>query len=325
MKLLYINTPECDYLQDTVYSGLVKILGKQNVIDTPWNFRFHFPRKKYPRNLGYNRTQFFSRLLASQRDYDVVIVASCNHFTSHIYGGMIDSLRSHVPVVFIDGGDREEIGGDFERLKSEYLYKDLEKARPFDLIFKREYLEKQDYKSNVLPLPFGINFEKLPRKNDIKKYNVSFWGVESNPIRTRALKLLEDKFDCRANGTTTNQTFKKYKRKGLFYLEELSSCKVVLNFRGAGWDTLRYWETPGMETFMISQRPQIIIPDNFENGKHVVFCKDDLSDLIELCDHYVKNDTEREKIATAGYKMAKEKHSDIARAQYVLDRIKKIL
>lgn len=90
---------------------------------------------------------------------------------------------------------------------------------------------------------------------------------------------------------------KEYTRKGLRYLEELKSCKIVLNFRGVGWDTLRYWETPAIGRFMITQRPRIVIPDNFRDGKEIVFCKDDLSDMIDLCQHYLENDEERETIA----------------------------
>ena len=63
------------------------------------------------------------------------------------------------------------------------------------------------------------------------------------------MELIQDRFDCRANGTTRNQVFKKYKRKGDFYLEELKRARITLNFRGVGWDTLRYWEVPALSGF----------------------------------------------------------------------------
>lgn len=323
-RILFINSPDTDYLQDLTYIGLCKILGAENIIDAPLHKAYHFPRKVYPRNIGYRSKNFIYRMFSNTKKYDAVIVAACSPKCFLNYLEILPTLSSDVPVIFLDGGDWPTIGGDLERLgKRGDLFTEAVKKRPFDLIFKREYLEQESYPSNVHPLPFSIDFDIYPKKKS-KKYDVSFWAVESDPIRTKALELLEDQFDCRENGTTRNQIFKKYKRKGRFYLQELSACKVVLNFRGAGWDTLRYWETPAMETFMISQKPQIVIPDNFKHGEHVVYCKDDLSDLIELCEFYIKNDELREKTATAGYKWAKEKHSDIARAQYILDQIQRL-
>ena len=122
-----------------------------------------------------------------------------------------------------------------------------------------------------------------------------------------------------------NQQFKKYARKGKFYLEELKRCKVVLNFRGVGWDTLRYWEVFGLSTFLISQKPNIVIPDEFIAGKELIYCKDDLSDLIELCEYYLKDTAAREKIAKAGFLKAKESHSTEARCNYLLRTLRSSL
>ena len=153
------------------------------------------------------------------------------------------------------------------------------------------------------------------------KYDVSFWAVESFPIRTEALKLLEDKFDCVKNGTYRNQKFSKYKRKGDFYLQELSACKIVLNLRGGGWDTLRYWEVPALGGFMITQKPGIVIPNNYEDNKHVIYCNDNLDNLIELCEYYLVNDSERVEIAKNATVHTKKYHTDIKRVEYILEKI----
>ena len=157
------------------------------------------------------------------------------------------------------------------------------------------------------------------------KYDVSFWAVESFPIRTEALKLLEDKFDCVKNGTYRNQKFSKYKRKGDFYLQELSACKIVLNLRGGGWDTLRYWEVPALGGFMITQKPGIVIPNNYEDNKHVIYCNDNLDDLIELCEYYLANESKREDIARCAATHTKEYHTDIKRVEYILNKISMLL
>ena len=85
---------------------------------------------------------------------------------------------------------------------------------------------------------------------------------------------------------------------------------------------MRYWEVPAVGSFMISQKPQFVIPNNFKHEKHIVFCQDDLSDLIELCEYYLKNDASREQIAKNGKKHLLNYHTDVKRAEYIIDIIR---
>lgn len=329
MKVLFICSQETDYLQDLLYSGLVKLLGANQVYDTPLNSRYHFVKKKYPRNLGFQtqgRLSLWRRILPIPiTEFQLVVVASCKPSTVDSYFQMMDQIPSHVPVVFVDGGDRPELGGDLKRLKSQLTLEDIEKKRPFDLIFKREFFEVYSAQKRIVPFPMAMNLDSLPQRQSLsKKYDVSFWAVESDPIRTQALKILQNHFDCLKNGTTLNQSFHKYKRTGTFYLEELSCCRIVLNFRGAGWDTLRYWEAPATGTFMITQKPQIVIPNNFVDQKQAVFCRDDLSDLVELGEYYLKNEGAREEIARNSLIHIKQYHTDVHRAKTLLEHVSSI-
>lgn len=328
-KILFIASAESDYLQDLSYRGLVELFGVDQVIDLPWNINFHWPKKEYPRNLGYkgiNFKHFVSHFRdISWQDISLVIVAAAKPDCLQKYLSLQKKIPSSVPVVFLDGGDFAEIGGDLYRLKQPQLFQEAQEQRPFDFIFKREMLTDRDYPSHVAPLVFAVPSLKISPPNYLDKdmkYQVSFWAVESDPVRSLALGLIENKFDCRENGTTKNQVFKKYKRKGLFYLQELARCKIILNFRGVGWDTLRYWEVFALSRFMISQKPKIQIPHNFENQKEIIFCKDDCSDLVELCDFYLQNEAAREQIARAGYEKARRFHTELARARYIQDTLK---
>lgn len=318
-RVLFLNTPETDYLQDLSYSGLAKTLGRGRVADHPWNPRFHLPLKAYPRNLG--RAGFaWPRIRADAGSFGLVVVGAAKPRCFQTYLDIVDRIPPSTPVAFIDGGDRPEVGGDLKRLGGWNLFLEAGRKRPFDLVFKREMVEGETYPENTHPLPFSFNFDRLPGKATASlKYQVSFWAVESNPARTKALELLEDRFDCRANGTVRNQVFSKYKRRGRRYLEELAACAVVLNLPGAGWDTLRYWEAPALGRFMISMRPRIAIPDNFVDGKEAVFCRDDLADLVDLCQRYLNDPEKREAMAKAAKEKARKKHSDVARANYILE------
>jgi hypothetical protein len=264
MKILYICSTRFDYLQDLTYAGLVKVLGKENVVDYPWNPKFNLPIKSYPKNLGFKSISFRFPIMNSFKEIDFVILASAKKDALETYLKILPLIKNK-PILFLDGGDFSEIGGDFYRHHCGDLYEAAIKQRPFDIILKREYISSlHSAHANIFPFPFSFpyNITLPPITERLKKYDVSFWGQQNPQIRTNALNLLAGKYDCNQNGTTLDQNFKTYKRKGLFYLKEISRCKIVLNFRGLGWDTMRYWEVPATGAFMISQEPKISIPNN---------------------------------------------------------------
>jgi hypothetical protein len=327
MKILYICSTRFDYLQDLTYAGLVKVLGKENVVDYPWNPKFNLPIKSYPKNLGFKSISFRFPIMNNFKEIDFVILASAKKDALETYLKILPLIKNK-PILFLDGGDFSEIGGDFYRHHCGDLYEAAIKQRPFDIILKREYISSlHSAHANIFPFPFSFpyNITLLPITERLKKYDVSFWGQQNPQIRTNALNLLAGKYDCNQNGTTLDQNFKTYKRKGLFYLKEISRCKIVLNFRGLGWDTMRYWEVPATGAFMISQEPKISIPNNFESGKHLVWCSDSLDDLIDLIDYYLARPLEREQMAINAREHLIKYHLNTARAATLIETVQRIL
>lgn len=326
MKILFINRPKSEYVQEFLYTGLCKVVGIENIKEYPWNPRMHLNHRKYPKNLSKFSLSGLLGSLKAQLvfDYDVVIVASCHPYTLKKYYDLMDTIDEKIPRVFIDGGDYPGLAGDLERFGGKELFEKIQQQRSFDLIFKREYCLDREYPANCHPLPMSFNYDLMPKLSKNKKYDVAFWAVESDSIRTKALEILENKYDCKENGTTKNQIMKKYKRKGTFYLQEINSAKIGLNLRGAGWDTLRFWELTGMGCFVISQKLNIKIEHPFIDGEDVIYCKDDLSDLLELCDYYLENPVEREKIAANARKKVEQFHTDEYRASYVIKLIRSL-
>jgi hypothetical protein len=327
MKILYICSARFDYLQDLTYGGLVKVLGKSNVIDYPWNPKFNLPIKAYPKNLGFQSISFRFPMMNNFKEIDFVILASAKKDALESYIKILPLIKNK-PILFLDGGDLPEIGGDFYRHHCSNLYEETIQQRPFDIILKREYIPSvHDSHSNIFPFPFSFPYtiSLPPLAESLKIYDVSFWGQQHPQVRTDALKRLAGKYDCDQNGTTLNQNFKTYKRKGLFYLKEISRCKIVLNFRGLGWDTMRYWEVPAVGSFMISQVPQILIPNNFESGKHLVWCSDSLDDLIDLIDYYLARPSEREQMALSAREHLLKYHLNTARASTLIEIVQRIL
>lgn len=326
MKILYLSSNKFDYLQDLVYSGLVKTIGAENIQPAFFNSSYFLNVKKYPKNLGFNSGNIIHYLKNQflKFDYDTVIVASAKKLTFELYCKIADKIPQHCPVVFLDGGDRAEIGGDLTRIGFPTLFKEAQKKRPFDLIFKREMLKNRDYNSNVFPCPFAFNLDRIKNVKEVseKKYDVSFWAGETHDSRKKVFSLLEGKYDCDENGTSRNNTLYNYKRRGDFYFEELKRCKITLNLRGVGWDTLRFWEIPAVGSFMLSQKLNIIIPNDFKDGVNIVTFKNDFTDFFDKIDYYLENDAEREKIALEGFKHLCNYHTDIIRAKYILKKIK---
>lgn len=322
MKLLFICSAQFDYLQDLTYSGLVKQLGASNVIDYPWNPKYHLPLKNYPKNLGYTGFTWPLFSKKSISGFDAVVIGSAKKESLLTYESLLPKIKS-LPVIFIDGGDREEIAGDFIRLGLETEFKQIFQKRQPDLIFKREYIPSlHGHLNHVFPFPFSFPYNLPVQPAKEKTYEVSFWAQQKPLIREKALNLLRGKYDCDQNGTTLNQGFKTYKRKGLFYLEEISRCKIVLNFRGGGWDTMRYWEAPAMNAFMISQKPQIEIPGNFEENKHVAWVSDDLSNLVDTIDYYLQHDELRIQMAQKAREHLFNYHLNTHRADYFIEKLK---
>lgn len=270
--------------------------------------------------MAFTKGSFLRHLLPTPKNYDLVILASAKKEVLEQYKTVAPSLSSKTKVVFIDGGDKAEIGGDFSRLNCMSLFEEVRSLRNFDHIFKREMLLDQTYDRNVSPLPFGFNFDWLKKlkKGEEKKYEVAFWGVGSHPVRADALELISELWDCRQNGTGVHPSIKEYKRNGSFYLQELAACKIALNFRGSGWDTLRYWEIPAVGTLLVSPEPGIRIPNNFNDKEEAIYCSGDLSDLVDLCNYYLKHPEKRERIAQNGHQKMLDFHQDIHRAKEVL-------
>ncbi len=312
MKILFIGSKRFDYVQDLSYSGLVKILGTKNVIEYQWNPKYHFKLKEYPKNLGYQPGFPLKGIFRRKTDYDMVLVASNKPDAIKAYLALVQRIPAKVPVVFVDGGDRPELGGDIVRTSGQALHDAFFGARELDFVFKREMLKEAAYPAHVFPFPISVNLDRIPKSlATSKKYEVAFWaGAGSHPIRQRVFERLEGQFDCQANGTLPNQSLGKF-----------AATRVSLNFRGGGWDTLRYWEIPATGAFMLSQPPGILIPNDFQDRQHVVHCQEDLSDLLDLCVYYLRHESEREAIARAGHEHMLRFHTDRARAQFLLETV----
>jgi hypothetical protein len=322
LKILFLHSGKVDYLQDALYQGFVNVVGAQNIQAYRWYKRYHLPIYQHPKNLGF--VGFKLPCPRVDKDsigqFSLIVIASCKRSTFIDYLEIAPHISKGAKVIFLDGGDAPEIGGDLAREGSKHLFLDAMAIRPVDLVFKREMLIDRTYASNVFPINFAVSLNALTLTPRPKLFDVVFWAVESHPIRTKVLSVLESHFDCKSNGSVPRKDFRMHNRKGRDYLKGLLESRITLNYRGAGWDTLRYWEVTAMGQLLISQKPEIIIPNNFENMKSIVFVGEDPSEMIDVCRYFLKKPIEAETIGRAAVNHSRQFHTPKHRAIYILEK-----
>ena len=332
MRLLFLAGRDPDYLQDALYHGLVTLLGADNVLEYPENARYHggapadprvpmlsfdFPRASTP-DLRELVTWADAIVIASLRDAVVDDVRRTLEF------------RGSTPTVFVDGEDDPYVRAIASRVdlyfKRETLRRSLRlRARmPLRRLYhRRRYPERWREPlrreiavataRSVVPLPFGIvdtGFEPSGERD----IDVAFLASPTSPERARvaeALRALEREGAVVQSATGASLPWTEY-------LELLARSRIAVSVRGLGHDTYRYWEIPYAGALLLSEPPQIVIPDNFVDGQEAVFAP--VGEIVERARELLSRDTRA--IAEAGRRKLLARHTTVQRAQTVLDRFR---
>lgn len=355
MKILYLTPSHVDYLADQIYLGLCKIVGWENVVDFPYKRLYHDPTcnvPSIPQTPGYQYS--FKEIvdMLQSRVFDWLVLAAIR--TEPLV--MLDRLAktaSLPPRILLDGDDGPEIREDlFERYRFVLYFK--REFVPGEKAGLWRRLKGQavpvGMRGRVFPLPFSAVLEAIPnsvRQEVSRDIDVSFVGIASHRKRIRAVDLLRRVPDMRFVGTIyADCTMREsklamgplaiwkaklqgdpyvskemYQRKLSWeaYWEVLARSKMGLSIRGAGYDTVRYWEIVAAKALLIAEQPDIDIPYNFEHGKQAIFIRPDLSDLVPVLKTYLQDHDAREAIAQAGYAHLLKYHTCEQRARQFLE------
>lgn len=101
------------------------------------------------------------------------------------------------------------------------------------------------------------------------------------------------------------------------YIETLTRSRIAVSARGAGFDTLRYWEIPAAGAVLLAETPQIVIPDNFVHGREAVFAP--AKRLVSRIPELLEAGTEE--IGRNGRDRLMSAHTSVQRARTVLDAL----
>jgi SAM-dependent methyltransferase len=299
-------------MSDSLYSGLCEVLGPQNVIEFPDKRSYHCGRSAASHSTTYAYPLYsvysLERLIdmANQGEFDAVLVASMREDASPLVTRFFSGLRRRLPVAYIDGEDHE--GLIWEALE--------ESLRPHraDVYFKREYAPWMAADPRVVPLQFGCVTNTMPqivpgREAD---FDVCWIGTISSAVRQRVVNVLQELTHLRVLVDCTGQLgFSDY-------CDLLNRSRIAVSARGAGFDTMRYWEIPYCGSMLLTEQPTIIIPNDFRQGVSADYFAGDAGDLRDKVEYHLSMEASRAAMAAEGRRHLLRFHTTAARADYLL-------
>lgn len=285
MKVGVISCGSPDYLIDIVTDGLIRLLGRQN-LSLEYNVRG-----------GWGGS--YAHLLqgfAGPEPFDIndaeMLIASTR--SAHLARAWEKKSGKAKPIALLDGEDADQI------------YSHL--LNHCNVYFKREYIKGRLYPSNIKPLPFAAIPEELQNGIEVTR-KIFYSGHLTHGFRsTIEASLRECGFEPAANQAKAA------------YNKCLMESLVGVAVRGNGWDTYRFWEIPYFGACLLSQRPGIVIPEEFIDGREAVYY-DTPVDFKEKLKDLLANPEKATEIGDAGHKACMARHLSIHRAQTVLDAL----
>ncbi len=184
----------------------------------------------------------------------------------------------------------------------------FETAKKFDHVFCAQKqavidFEKAGVKADWLPHAFEPwayhdieGGSPVPFYYASKDYDVSFVGHVNSQNRVEFLDRMFREFP---NFFFGQRRFQDVARV-------FCKSKIVLNIAMKEDTNMRCFEVMGSGSFLLTDYVPYI-EELFEDGKHCVFYRS-LDEAVDKAKYYLKHDTEREKIAQAGFEEVMKKH-----------------
>lgn len=333
MKILIYGEGYCFGIPLPLKSAMEKLGHKADIFDwTQWLYRtkryglknrildrilFHKVAKKINHN-------FLDTVKKNQYDFVIIIQGR------YLFSSTISVIKSYTNLVVNWNPD-----DFFNPLNSSrYLLQSFDK---YDCIFtsrghlREEYLKKGAKKVEVINWYYRPDM--LLSENELlhKEYtrDIVFMGSWSKR-RENLLKALDD-FDVKVWGggwQKSSQAFrKKHECNPPVYMEAMMkviiSSKINLNIltkENRDTTNIRNFEIPACSGFQLSERANEIL-ELFEEDKEIV-CFETVDELISKCRYYLKNESERERIAFNGYqRLISGNHTILDRAKQILQTV----
>lgn len=178
--------------------------------------------------------------------------------------------------------------------------------------FKRECYE-EDEKNGIIPLNVTCANCEIEEVNETKEFDVflSFNHTTTGlrgPIteECKKLQVLNDKIIIESN-------LKYYK-----YINFIKKSNIAISAWGAGNSCRRMWEILSKGTCCFAQKNEILVSNNFTDGKNIVFYSS-LDEFKDKLNFYLKNKELTDKIGVEGREHFKKYHTPKKRVEYILN------
>ncbi len=184
---------------------------------------------------------------------------------------------------------------------SDYLPVDDECARNCDLYFKMQYDAAGYSAANVVPGGYVADGKRLysqlrslRRLRDRRSYVADVSGRfglrYSREIREKATEMITAQQSFAFEGGMNPLSYSDF-------LREVARSRIVIDMPGLGPFCFRLVNYLAIGSCIIAypHTAQMHVP--LVDRKHIVYCRPDMSDLVELCEYYLSHDEEREAIA----------------------------
>jgi glycosyltransferase involved in cell wall biosynthesis len=131
---------------------------------------------------------------------------------------------------------------------------------------------------------------RRPHRSDVYARFGMFNTHSSTEIRRQAVALLERDGRFEFTGGTSLALYMQN-------LRDAARARVCIDMPGNGPFCFRLVEYLAMGCCVVAPRHATLMHAELRDGEHIIYCRDDLSDLADLCMHYVENDQARETVA----------------------------
>jgi spore maturation protein CgeB len=230
-----------------------------------------------------------------------------------------DALASIIPYPMIDCPHPNVYWASDTHLGFDYRF---ETAKKFDVVFCAQKQAVLDFQAK------GVHAEWLPHAfepmayHDIesgtpvpynyanKDYDACFIGHINSPNRVDFLDRMFKEFP---NFFFGQRRFQEAAQK-------FCKSKIVLNIAMKEDLNMRCLEAMGSGSFLLTDYVPYI-EELFEDGKHLVLYRS-LDEAVDKAKYYLKHDSEREKIAQAGFEEVMAKHTIDHRVNRMLEAVK---
>ena len=313
MKVIAI-TPHFkhDFLAATVVEGLYKC--GIRVIATDY---------------GNNVEKVFTdkEIIEHDKDADYIFVFSSKKTDPSPKYYLLDELKS--PKIYIDGSEwthayyydsphqQSESLADPSRRKGKGWI-NTEMYERCDFYFKREcYPEDARHHPRMFPLPFGIvtknihiAYQPIPKTIDV----LCAFGQVNTGMRAHVSKMCREYRELGFNIVIGNFPYD-------FYIQKMKESYIVVDAWGSGDCNARFYEAVANGACVMHQKPNILIPEPFEDGVHCIEFSNE-KEFWQKLQYYLDHLKEAESIGKIGQRHALQYHTSKARVEYILEKIK---